>query len=83
MAEGLKQCPFCGGHVQPLYFDPALGVSGIFCQVCKAVVKWHIEMEPRENYGENMRKWEERWNRRANDDQGTADGEDHANKAGD
>ena len=67
MAEELKPCPHCGGHVQYVRSDPADGIYGIFCQGCKAMTRWNIEMEPRENYGENERKWLERWNRRAND----------------
>lgn len=69
MAEELKHCPHCGGHVQYVRSDPSDGIYGIFCQECKAMTRWNIEMEPRENYGENERKWRERWNRRANDDE--------------
>lgn len=65
MNNELKPCPFCGADVQPLYFDPALGISRIFCHGCKAVVKWYIEMEPHEKFGDNEQKWLERWNRRA------------------
>lgn len=70
MAEGLKPCPFCGGHVQYVRSDPAYGISGIFCLECKAMVRWDLIMEPHEKYGENEQKWLERWNRRANNDQG-------------
>ena len=55
MAEELKPCPHCGGHVQYVRSDPADGIYGIFCQECKAMTRWNIEMEPRENYGENER----------------------------
>ena len=61
----LKQCPFCGDHVQKVYEFAEKGISGIFCHGCKAMVKWRIEMEPAENYEENYRKWAEKWNRRA------------------
>ena len=61
----LKLCPFCGGHVQYVRSDPAWGISGIYCQGCKALTKWNIEMEPRKKYGENEQKWREKWNRRA------------------
>ena len=64
MNEELKPCPFCGGHVQAVWTDPAEGISMIFCHGCRAFVKWYIEMEPREKYGENMQKWADRWNRR-------------------
>ena len=70
MAEGLKPCPFCGGHVQTLRMDPADGIYSIFCTGCKAVIRWNIEMEPHEKYGENEQKWAAKWNRRANNDQG-------------
>lgn len=64
MEKELMPCPFCGGHVQPTWLDPADGVSGIYCHGCRAMVKWNITMEPKEKYGENMRKWAEKWNRR-------------------
>lgn len=83
MQTELKPCPFCGGHTQPVYVDPADGISGIYCHGCRALVKWNIEMEPRENYGENYQKWARKWNRRANDDQGADGRKDHANTAGD
>jgi Lar family restriction alleviation protein len=70
--DKLISCPFCGGHVQYVRSDPAYGITGIFCNQCKAMIKWNIEMEPKETYGENERKWRERWNRRANDEPGTA-----------
>lgn len=68
MKDELRTCPFCGSHVQPTYVDPACGISGIFCHGCKVVVKWGIEMEPRETYGENYDKWAHKWNRRAGDE---------------
>lgn len=64
MNDALRPCPFCGGDVQPLRMDPADGIYGIFCRGCKAVVKWDIRMEARETFGENIRKWEEKWNAR-------------------
>lgn len=70
MAEGLKPCPFCGGHVQYVQSDPTYGITGIFCQGCKALTQWSIDLGIRENYGENADRWAEKWNRRANDDQG-------------
>ena len=64
MAEELKPCPFCGGHVQHVRQDPADGIYGIFCTGCKAMIRWNIVMAPRENYGQNEQKWREKWNRR-------------------
>lgn len=66
MDEELRPCPFCGGQVQPVRSDPTYGISGIFCRGCKAMVRWDLEMAPDEKYGENMKKWQNRWNRRAN-----------------
>lgn len=65
MNNELKPCPLCGGHVQYVRSDPAWGISGIYCQGCKALTKWAIELETEETYGENEQKWRERWNRRA------------------
>lgn len=62
--EELKPCPFCGGYVQYIRSDPVYGISGIFCRGCKAMVRWDLIMGPRETYGDNARKWTEKWNQR-------------------
>ena len=62
--EELKPCPFCGGYVQFVRGDPIEGITGIFCHGCRAMTRWAIEMGPRETYGENARKWTEKWNQR-------------------
>ena len=62
--EELKPCPFCGGYVQFVMGDPIEGITGIFCHGCRSMTRWAIEMGPRDTYGENARKWTEKWNQR-------------------
>lgn len=62
--EKLKPCPFCGNHVMPIR-DPEGQMNEFFCGQCAAHVKWTIKMKPRETFGENMKRWTDKWNRRA------------------
>ena len=64
MMDELKSCPFCGNTAM-IIRDLDLQISGIHCCECKAYVKWPIEMKARETYGENMKRWTDKWNRRA------------------
>ena len=85
MAEGLKPCPFCGGEVQILKATPRIHryrdfIYCVYCSECELLFGYD------EDYGGIFATEEEAadaWNRRANDDQGAAGREDHANEAGD
>ena len=62
-----KACPFCGGKI--LICRGIDGeINGILCHVCHAKVRWSdIKFGKYETYGENEKKWIEKWNRRVND----------------
>ena len=64
MNDELKPCPFCGSHVM-LVRDPDGSINEFFCGQCAAHVKWSIKMKGRETFGENQKRWADKWNRRA------------------
>lgn len=65
MSEELRLCPFCGG--KPTFVrDPedVSEITGIYCLVCKAYVKWSIHAKATDTFGQTMDEWLKKWNRR-------------------
>lgn len=60
----LKPCPFCGGKAVRMIFDPDGAPSGVYCNQCRAFVRWNIETAKHEQFGVAMEKYAEKWNRR-------------------
>ena len=66
MQNELKPCPFCGG--KPTFIrDPEdlSEITGIYCLACKAYVKWSIPVKETDTFGQTMKAWAGKWNRRA------------------
>lgn len=63
----LKPCPFCGGKVTYNH-DISAEIVGIYCQKCKAHVKF-IGIRPKmtDTFGKTMEQYAEKWNRRVQD----------------